>query len=228
MLRRFALCLATFIALLQPLGAEDRREPVDLALVLAVDASGSVKPENWLLQLEGYAAAFRSKPVQDAIRSGLLGSIAVTLVQWEEYLHQHQSVRWHRIHDAASANAFAHAILSVGRRYGYGTSIAGALLFSDELIRDAPFDYQRCVIDISGDGVDDYATGLHLDDARSRALARGCTINGLPIIDKYPLIVAYYRHSVIGGPGAFAIPADGYEMFAESIRKKLILEIAQR
>ena len=50
--------------------------PVDLQLVLAVDASGSVDQRRFDLQKQGYVAAFRNPKVMNAIRSGPGRSIA--------------------------------------------------------------------------------------------------------------------------------------------------------
>jgi Protein of unknown function (DUF1194) len=49
---------------------------VDLALVLAVDVSLSMEPDEQDLQRQGFIEAFRSPEVHDAIRKGMLGRIA--------------------------------------------------------------------------------------------------------------------------------------------------------
>src|SRR3974390_488692 len=53
------------------------RPAVAIALVLAVDASGSVDNRRFELQKRGYAAAFRSPQVLNSIRSLMTQSIAV-------------------------------------------------------------------------------------------------------------------------------------------------------
>ena len=82
-------------------------EPVDLALVLAVDASGSVDQVRFELQKQGYVAAFRHPRVTAAISSGPTQSIAVVMIQWTGPALQVIAVPWTRISDAASAGAFA-------------------------------------------------------------------------------------------------------------------------
>jgi hypothetical protein len=69
--------------------------------------------------------------------------------------------------------------------------------------------------------------------ARDEAVARGITINGLPIMLKRPTgfgdmenLDQYYRECVIGGPGAFLVPVRERSQFAEAIRTKIIREIA--
>jgi hypothetical protein len=64
-------------------GSAAGEKPVaDLELVLAGDVSGSMTEEELRLQREGLAAAFHDPQVLNAIRSGPLGRIAVTYVEW--------------------------------------------------------------------------------------------------------------------------------------------------
>ena len=60
--------------------AASAQTAVDLQLVLAVDASGSVNDVRFELQKQGYAAAFRHPRVLSAIRQGAQQAIAVTMV----------------------------------------------------------------------------------------------------------------------------------------------------
>ena len=53
--------------------------PTSLQLVLAVDASGSVNMPRFVLQKDGYAAAFRDPAVQSAIGNTVTRSIAVMM-----------------------------------------------------------------------------------------------------------------------------------------------------
>src|SRR5882762_568113 len=55
---------------------------VDVTLVLAIDASGSVEDDRFELQKRGFAAAFRDPRVLQAIRAGDHQSIAVLMLQW--------------------------------------------------------------------------------------------------------------------------------------------------
>src|SRR5262249_19054486 len=126
---------------------------VDLALVLAVDVSGSVDQVRFELQRQGYAAAFRHPHVIGALQSGAKQAIAVTMMQWTGPALQVHAVPWTRLADAGSANAFADAIERAPRGlFGGGTSISGAIDASQGLLFDSPFEAERRVIDISGDG----------------------------------------------------------------------------
>ncbi len=56
--------------------------PVDVELVLAVDVSYSMDPEEQALQREGYIQALTSKEFLSALREGGNGKIAVTYFEW--------------------------------------------------------------------------------------------------------------------------------------------------
>jgi len=224
-LRQAAGCVLMLAALGTPAPAQDTAAGVDLALVLAVDASGSVNQTRFELQRDGYAAAFRHPRVKAAIRSGAKSAIAVTMVQWTGPALQVIAVKWTRIADDAAADAFAAAIERAPRAlFGGGTSISGAIDTGMALLFDSPFQTGRRVIDISGDGSNN--RGRPVAAARDEAVAAGVGINGLPILALEPDLDRYYQESVIGGPGAFVIAAKSYDAFADAILKKLITEIA--
>jgi len=200
---------------------------VDLQLVLAVDASGSVDHVRFELQKRGYVAAFRHGRVLDAIRSGPNRAIAATMVQWTGPTLQVHVVGWTRVGDEETAEVFAGAIERTPRHlFGGGTSISGAIDFATTLFPKSPFRGARRVIDVSGDGSNNRGRPVTL--ARDEAVTAGIGINGLPILALEPDLDHYYYDSVIGGPGAFVVAARDYETFADAILKKLITEIASR
>ncbi len=198
---------------------------VDLQLVLAVDASGSVNQPRFRLQQQGYATALLNPQVLKSILAGAEQAIAVTMVQWTgPFLHV-QVVPWTLLKDTASVNAFADAVTSSQRElFGGGTSISGAIDHAMTLFPESPYKSQRRTIDISGDGSNN--AGRSIIAARDDAVRAGVGINGLPIVSIEPNLDRYYYTYVIGGPGAFMIPASNYENFADAILKKLIQEIA--
>jgi hypothetical protein len=216
----FALMLA--FAAVAPAAAQTA---VDLQLVLAVDASGSVDQYRFELQKRGYVAAFRHARVLQAIRSGPNQAIAVTMVQWTGPMMQVQVAGWTLIGDEETAGAFAAAIERAPRQlFGGGTSISGAIDHATTMFPKSPFRGTRRVIDISGDGSNN--RGRSVTQARDEAVAAGIGINGLPILALEPDLDRYYYDSVIGGPGAFVVAAQSFETFADAILKKLITEIA--
>ena len=109
-----------------------------------------------------------------------------------------------------------------------------ALLFAAPLFEGSGYRGLRRVIDVSGDGVNN--NGPPVTTVRDEVVAKGITINGLPILLKRPNVSTldidnldiYYEDCVIGGPGAFVIPIKEREQFKEAIRTKLVLEIAGR
>jgi len=199
--------------------------PVDLALVLAVDASGSVNQTRFDLQKHGYAQAFRSREVIEAIGAGADHAIAVAMVQWTGPSLHVQVVDWTRVSDTASAQALADAIDASRRNlYGGGTSLSGAIDTGAAVLAASPFHATRRIIDISGDGSNN--AGRLAETARDEAVKQGIVINGLPITWIEPGLDAYYRNSVVGGPGAFVISIDSYDNFADAILHKLVTEIS--
>jgi len=201
-------------------------QPVDLTLVLAVDASGSVDDDRFELQKQGYAKALLNPRVLNAIRNGNEQAIAVSMVQWTGPTLHVIMVPWTVIRDQRSAQAVAALISAAPRQiFGGGTSLSGAIDFSVLMLNASPYRGARRVIDISGDG--SYNLGRPAEQARDEAVKMGIRINGLPILAVEPDLDVYFRESVIGGPGAFIIPVKSYDAFAEAILRKLVAEISQ-
>jgi hypothetical protein len=236
-IRLTALIPLALLALAVPTARAQTALPeVDLILVLAVDASGSITSTRWDLERQGYAQAFRSPDVLKAIQSGPVGAIAVSLVEWSAQFEETQVIPWRVISDLNSANQFSADLAELPRTYDSRTSISGGILFSGQLLVDAPFRTIRKVIDVSGDGPDNTSSAgivsaadtQRLDEARDQIVGEGVTINGRPIFGD-PHVVnldGYYKANVIGGPGAFMVVADSFETFARAIERKLVLEIA--
>ncbi len=201
-------------------------QPVELELMLAVDASGSVDDGEFELQMRGFSEAFRHPDVQAAIRKAGDGGVAVALMQWSDGVRQIMPVDWSLLRDSQSAIAFANRLDATGRKIpSGGTAIYGAVNFAIHEFRRSGFDGRRRVIDISGDGRSDLIVPTLA--ARDQAVADGITINGLAILNDEPKLDRYYRRNVIGGTGAFVMTATGYETFATAIIAKLIREISQ-
>jgi hypothetical protein len=212
-------------------------EPVDLLLVLAADVSRSVDNGKFQLQREGYAAAISDPHVLDAIRSGRVGRIGLTYIEWSGAGSQRIVIDWTAIGDAESAKGFGDRLLEAPRSFADRTSISGAIEFAMSQLQQAPYESTRRTIDVSGDGTNN--SGRDVTTARDEALAQGVTINGLVILSETPLawnpdhtnppggLDAYYRNNVIGGPGAFVLAAQNFNSFGEAIVKKMIAEVAQ-
>lgn len=231
MMRMFSILALLPMALVSlPASAQ---QYVDLELALAVDVSGSVDPEEALLQREGYIAAFRDPEVVRAIEGGMLGKIAVAYYEWAGFGHIRHIAPWTLVEDARTANAFADVLTLTSPQTARRTAISSAINFAVPYFENNGFEGTRRVVDISGDGANNW--GEFVTVARDRAVAAGVTINGLPIINgksgpggwpQVPNLDLYYRDCVIGGPGAFIVVANSFQEFATAIRQKLITEIA--
>ena len=153
---------------------------VDLALVLAVDVSFSMEPDEQDLQRRGFVQAFQSPEVHRAIRQGVQGRIAVVYVEWSGAFDQQIIVPRTVIEQPDDGLVFAKRLLQgPAHRMGY-TSISGAIDFGVRQLRERGLQADRQVIDVSGDGANN--SGRTVPLARDEALARGITINGLPIM----------------------------------------------
>lgn len=220
-----------------PTAAQQQRDnSVDLLLVLAADVSRSLDAKKFNLQRDGYAAALTSPRVIKAIESGPMGRIAICFVEWSGPAAQAVMVDWTVIANLKDAQQFAARLLGTPRPFMDRTAIGNAIDFAVRQLDAAPMEGTRRVIDVSGDGTSN--AGRNVLAARAEAMGKGITINGLAILSEVPLptnpwhthppggLLAWYEENVIGGPGAFALAAEGFEAFGASIASKLIKEIA--
>ena len=207
---------------------------VDVELVIAVDVSYSMDPDEQALQRDGYIVGLTSPEFLNALQQGAHGRIAVTYFEWAGATDQRIVVPWRLIDGPAAAKAFTDAIAAAPYRRAYRTSISGALHFAQPLFETSGFRGLRRVIDVSGDGVNNQGDLVAI--VRDTVLERGITINGLPILLKRPSpatmdiedLDIYYEDCVIGGAGAFVIPIRERDQFREATRTKLVQEIASR
>jgi len=207
--------------------------PVDLELILAIDISGSIDPEEAKLQREGYVGAFRHPEVIRAITGGYHGRIGVAYVEWASNWDQRLVMDWRLIENAEGARAVASHLGAAPIQIGQRTSISSAINYTLPMFGRSGFQPERRVIDISGDGPNNDGEPIWV--ARDRAAALGVVINGLPIINDRPNrwgfptspdLDKYYEACVISGPGSFVVVAEDFSKFGEAVRRKLLLEIA--
>ena len=226
------LGLLAVLLLAVPSAAQDPKE-IDLALILAVDISGSVDPEEARLQRQGYVEAFRDKVIVKAILGGNHGRIAVAYFEWSDSWVQKLLIDWTLLDSEAAIEAFTrrleNAPISIARR----TSISGAIRYAIPMYQRMPYDADRKVLDISGDGSNN--DGGLVTDMRHDALKERIVINGLPVMNDRPNpfgfpsetdLDKYYLHCVTGGPRSFVEVAQNFEDFPRAVRKKLLQEVA--
>jgi hypothetical protein len=213
----------------------DRRPsaiPIDVELVIAVDVSNSMDPEEQALQREGYILGLTSREFLQALRSGNHGRIAITYFEWAGLYDQKIILPWRLIDGPESAEAVTNEIKGAPYRRAPRTSIFGALQFAKPLFDSSGYGGLRRVIDVSGDGHNNMGPPVTI--MRDEVLAAGITINGLPIMlsrgygtgPSIPNLDVYYEDCVIGGPGSFVIAIKEREQFKEATRTKLVQEIA--
>lgn len=198
---------------------------MDLALVLAVDVSASVDPGRFEVQMRGIARALEDPRVQAAMFSGPHGAVLVSLVQWAN--RPTLSVPWTLLAGPRDARRLAADVRRVPRVENGFTCLSVALRsIADKLLPQLPVPAERVVVDVSGDGRDN-CNRAPVAEVRDELAAAGVTVNGLPILegDEAGTLEAWYRDHVIGGPGAFLIPAHGYADVERAIRHKFATEV---
>lgn len=225
---QIGLTLAMAGAAPQAAGAE----PVDVELILAVDVSLSMSPEELAIQRDGYAAALTHEQVIRAIEDGIHGKIALVYVEWAGQSVQRVVVPWTLVGGRAEAEAVAERLSLLPPNGARRTSIAGMLNFAGDLFAENEYRGLKRVVDVSGDGPNNQ--GPLVAEARDRLVSQGVTINGLPLMTSggfssvYDLdnLDIYYQNCVVGGPGSFVIPVNDWSQFPEAVRRKLVLELA--
>jgi len=199
-------------------------DPVDLALVLALDGSASVTFEEFNLIAGGMGAAFRDPVAVKGLLGGTAGASLACLLLWSGAGAQAVMIDWTRIASAADAAGFADEIDAMPRGVRAGTTAIGeALLAARKLLDAAPAKAARQVVDVVGDGRSN--DGVAPGPIRDAMAASGITINGLCVLHEEPDLLASYTADVIGGPGAFALPCPDYPAFAAAMRLKLLREL---
>src|SRR5262249_41660688 len=149
--------------------------------------------------------------------------------EWADPDVQTVVVPWTIIDGRAAGVAFSERLSEASIQRLRTTSMSGALLFSAALFEKAGLSAPRRAIDISGNGPN--TSGIQVTAARDRVVARGITINGLPIDlgpreAVIPNLSAYYQQCVIGGSEAFLVSVNDVDQLPAAIRRKLIAEVA--
>jgi hypothetical protein len=205
---------------------------VDVALVLVVDASGSIDDGEFLLQKRGIAEAVQHPRVLAAIAGNPLQRLAIAYVEWGTPGGARTVVGWMIVEDDASAAAFGQAVLGAPRSSQSYNAIGDGIVHATALLALCPCEATRGVIDISGDNPDNRSL-VPAPFARDQAVAAGHTVNALAITDGSllgsrgkPVLVENYEANVIGGPGAFLMTATSRADFMQALLDKMVLEIS--
>ncbi|MEO0765275.1 MAG: DUF1194 domain-containing protein [Pseudomonadota bacterium] len=214
---------STALALLVTLATTVQLRACDLALLLAVDVSGSVDKQEYRIQMDGLAAALRDGIVADALVDQ---QAQVALIQWTGSSRQRQTIPWTAMRTYADVLNLADQIEADPRIWrNYSTAIGEAL----EVARAALAPVAHCtrrVIDVSGDGESNEGVA----PATQRALLRAdeVTVNAIAIETDDGDLTAYFFENLITGPGAFVVTANGFADYPEQIKRKLQRETTRQ
>ena len=188
----------------------------DLALLLAVDVSGSVDAGEFRIQMEGLAEGLRDAVVSEAL---IKGQASVALVQWTGASRQDLNIPWTTLDSGDALRALARRIERQPRLWTeYSTAIGEALKFSAVVFDDAPA-CKRRVIDISGDGRSN--EGVEPVTMHDLLRAQAITVNALVIRGDDDGLPGYFADNVIVGGNAFVFTAENYAEYPERMRRKL-------
>lgn len=194
----------------------------EVALMLAVDVSGSVDGDEFRIQMDGLAAALTDRTVMAAL---VASEAQVGVMQWTGSGRQSVVIDWTEISTENDVYALAFEVATVSRLWrDFSTAIGEAMDLSlpyFALVEDC----DRLVLDISGDGVNN--EGPAPRTIWPALEAAGVTVNALVIEDTGFRLTDWFEANVITGPGAFAVTANGYEEYPEQIIRKLYRELTQ-
>ena len=192
-----------------------------VALVLLLDASGSVTSDDWRMQLSGTADGLADEGVGHVIERQ--GGVAVTAIAFSD-----QTVPlmgWRMLRGGADARAFARELAEVPRPLFGGTRLGEAVDDALQAFDRAPCQPEQEVIDVATDGDADPAAA---HQARDRAAARGTRGNAIGIGRRPEGTPADWLRENAVTPGGFAIEAESWPDFARAMRRKLTMELAAR
>lgn len=194
----------------------------EVALMLAVDVSGSVDPDEYRIQMDGLAAGLLDRSVSAALVGG---QSKLALMQWTGTNRQEVVIGWTTMHDDADVLAFANEVVATPRVWrNFSTAIGEALVLSLPHFAQVP-ECARHVIDISGDGPSN--EGRVPRSVWPALAAAGITVNALVIEASIPGLTKYFESDVITGPGAFAATANTFDDYPEEIVRKLLRELTK-
>lgn len=220
------ICLA--MALVWTMSASQSSACADIALVLAVDGSGSITDDEYMFQKSAIAAAFRDDDVLAALKNA--GVVAVSTVFWGDGEFSTQKLDWFVIESGNGAEPFALAMEANRRKVFGNTDIGNGMWSALDMLSDLRFCAVKTIINVSGDGKETIAPKRRqtpsLYQARQRAMKTGTTVNGLVISDEEPDLPGYYERRVILGEDAFVMEVRSFADYSAAIRKKLIRELS--
>ncbi len=203
------------------------------ALALALDISGSVDAQEYLLQRNGLAAALSSEAVQEVLFAPGGAPTRITVFEWSGPSEQALIVPWITLTDPAALARVIGILQSTPRPVQSPTTAIGPALLTGLDLLATQSDCWKRTLDISGDGKAN--TGplpqtitlpQNLSDVVINALVIGVAERpggnwGAGIQE----LSSYFEAYVIRGPDAFVEVALGYDDYADAMERKLLREL---
>ncbi len=188
-----------------------------VALVLLMDASGSVSAADFALQQEGHAAAFEAEAITRVIEREPMAVQAFGFGDLAEAM-----TPWRVLHSRADAIAFAAELRLAVRPWSGGTNIGRAIMAGVEAFNETPCAAEQRVIDLVTDGE---AAETPAQNARDQAELAGIRINALGVGNE--TAAAWLRDNAVT-MGGFVMHAETWGDFARAVMRKVTLEVAGR
>ncbi len=194
----------------------------ELALLLAVDVSGSVDPAEYDIQMQGLADALEDRLVMDAL---VARDARIAVMHWTGTSRQKIVLDWRRAESDAALLSLSQEVRTAPRTWrDFSTAIGEALRLAEGAF-DSVAECRRKVVDVSGDGPSN--EGIDPKSVRPALEAKGITVNGLAIEESATDLATYYMSHVIYGPGAFVMRAETFDDYPRQIRRKLLREVSE-
>lgn len=196
----------------------------DVALLFAIDVSGSVDRGEYRLQMDGLSLALRDPTIADVLEAG---QVALKVVQWSGLGQQQISIPWTRMRSRDDVERFATDVVRLPRAFVRSDTAVGEVLHFAADQFGPVSDCRRRVIDVSGDGPTN--VGRPSGPASAAAARAGIEINGIAIemAGRSMAVTEYYRRFVITRPGGFVMTARGHHDYPDTLRAKIFRELVQ-
>lgn len=196
------------------------------ALALGLDVSGSVDAREYRLQLDGVAGALDDPAVRAAILSAPEAPVSLLVYEWSGPTDQRVIAPWRSITDAAALQELIDGLRQVERAAASpGTALGVAVAAGAAYLAQRPACLKH-TLDISGDGISNL--GPRPRDVKRQLAGRNLTVNALVVeaAEEDSTLTGYFLAEVITGPGAFALPAAGFDAYQSAMTTKLLRELA--
>lgn len=193
-----------------------------VALVLLMDASLSISPEDWLKQRDGTAQALSNETVVQVVER-MPGGLALTVIAFDHTTSV--ILPWRIVRNGEDVRNTAAQLRAVERILYGQTHIGNAINVALNEIEQAPCEPEDSVIDISTDGLNGPES---ITAARERAISMGVKINAIGVTDASRSVDQMYDflNEHVRTPGGFALAINDWDQFTRAMQRKLTLEIA--